>query len=136
GSLTIDRSQLVGAATNQQLKLVGWGSQLGLSSSTAVSFTGGIPLSFSFCSDGFYVTVPGGGLPGDYNNNGTVDAGDYVLWRKNPAAYGGKPAGYKTGRANFAKPPGSGNQLTESTTVPEPATGALWLAAILAGAFS
>jgi hypothetical protein len=29
-----------------------------------------------------YVTGPGG-IPGDYNANGTVDAADYVVWRKN-----------------------------------------------------
>ena len=23
-------------------------------------------------------------LPGDFNNDGTVDAADYVVWRKNP----------------------------------------------------
>ena len=27
-------------------------------------------------------TLPVVGVPGDYNNNGVVDAADYVLWRK------------------------------------------------------
>jgi hypothetical protein len=36
-------------------------------------------------------------VPGDYNQNGTVDAADYVVWRKND----GTPAGYDTWRANF-----------------------------------
>src|SRR5262249_30191515 len=49
-------------------------------------------------------------LPGDYNNDGKVDAGDYVTWRKNPAAFGGA-AGYNTWRANFGKPPGAGSAL-------------------------
>ena len=31
-------------------------------------------------------------ISGDYNNNGTVDAADYVVWRKNP---GGFPAAYR-----------------------------------------
>jgi hypothetical protein len=57
------------------------------------------------------------GVPGDYNTNGKVDAADYVLWRKNPAAYGGTPAGYNTWRANFGNPPGSGLGAAE---VPEP----------------
>jgi T5SS/PEP-CTERM-associated repeat protein len=36
-------------------------------------------------------------LAGDYNGNGTVDAADYVVWRKND----GTQAGYDTWRANF-----------------------------------
>jgi autotransporter-associated beta strand protein len=44
----------------------------------------------------------GAGAPaGDYNGNGTVDAADYALWRKNPGAYGGDPAGYNTWKSNF-----------------------------------
>jgi hypothetical protein len=119
GSFSIDRTQLVAAATAQQLKLVGWGSEVGPSSSTAVSFTGGSPLSYSFLSDGFYVTVPAGGLAGDYNGNGKVDGADYVMWRKNPAAFGGTP-GYNTWRSNFGLP-GSGAALGQAAGVPEPA---------------
>jgi hypothetical protein len=124
GTVTIDRSQLVGASTQQQLKLIGWGSTSGLSSSTAVSFLGGSPLPYAFQPDGLYVTVDAAaGIPGDYNNNGVVDAGDYVLWRKNPATYGGTPGGYNTWRSNFGKPAGSGASLANGVgaAVPEPA---------------
>jgi hypothetical protein len=65
---------------------------------------------------------PSAGLPGDYNNNGTVDAADYALWRKNPSAYGGTPAGYNTWRTNFGRPPGSGSSLDGGGAVPEPST--------------
>ena len=59
-------------------------------------------------------------LMGDYNQNGTVDAADYVLWRKNP---GGFPAdAYATWRSHFGQPPGSGAGVSANTTVPEPAT--------------
>jgi hypothetical protein len=58
-------------------------------------------------------------VAGDYDGNGKVDAADYVLWRKNPAAFGGNPAGYNTWRANFGYPPGAGVALA---AVPEPAT--------------
>ena len=44
-------------------------------------------------------------LAGDYNQNGKVDAADYVLWRKSPDTYGGNPAGYNTWCANFGQPP-------------------------------
>jgi hypothetical protein len=63
------------------------------------------------------------GIAGDYNNNGKVDAADYVLWRKNPGAFGGNPAGYNTWRANFGNPPGSGSGLANAgSAVPEPST--------------
>ncbi len=61
------------------------------------------------------------GLSGDYNGNGTVDAGDYVLWRKTPLVYNGDP-GYTIWRSNFGKPPGagSGGDLDGTAAVPEP----------------
>ncbi len=34
---------------------------------------------FKYSDGNFLVAAP---LPGDYNGNGTVDAADYVLWRK------------------------------------------------------
>jgi autotransporter-associated beta strand protein len=69
-----------------------------------------------------WLNVTVGGLTGDYNNDGKVDAGDYVVWRKNPGAFGG-PAGYDTWRANFGNPPGAGSGLSDAgSAVPEPAT--------------
>ncbi|HEY3392786.1 MAG TPA: PEP-CTERM sorting domain-containing protein [Lacipirellulaceae bacterium] len=66
------------------------------------------------------ITV-GGGLPGDYNNDGKVDAADYVVWRKNPAAHGGDPAGYNTWRTNFGAMSGGGSSSSAPGAVPEPA---------------
>ena len=40
-------------------------------------------------------------LPGDYNGDHSVDAADYVVWRKDPANNGGDPGGYDTWRAFF-----------------------------------
>lgn len=68
-----------------------------------------------------FLNVTIGGLPGDYNNDGKVDAGDYVMWRKNPSAFGGDPAGYNTWRANYGNPPGAGSGLG-GAAVPEPTT--------------
>ncbi len=61
------------------------------------------------------------GIAGDYNNDGKVNAADYVLWRDNPAAHGGSPAGYNTWRANFGAG-GAGSGLGSSAAVPEPAS--------------
>ncbi|HEY3393540.1 MAG TPA: hypothetical protein VGK58_12590, partial [Lacipirellulaceae bacterium] len=41
-------------------------------------------------------------LGGDYNGDGTVDAADYVVWRKAPNVFGGD-AGYNTWRAAFGR---------------------------------
>lgn len=75
------------------------------------------------------IIVPAG-LPGDFDNNGKVDAGDYVTWRKNNGTNNalandnglGTPIGashYNLWRANFGKPPGAGSGLS-SAAVPEP----------------
>jgi hypothetical protein len=60
-------------------------------------------------------------LPGDYNADGFVNAADYVLWRDNPGAFGGDPAGYNTWRTNFHRTAGAGSALGQAPT-PEPAT--------------
>ena len=57
------------------------------------------------------------GVPGDFNNDGKVDAGDYATWRKNDGAnatlpndngVGTQAARFSLWRANFGKPPGAG----------------------------
>ena len=67
------------------------------------------------------------GLPGDYNGNGSVDAADYVLWRKggplqNEGASTGviDQADYDFWRSQFGKT-SSGSALV-AAAVPEPAT--------------
>lgn len=57
GAVTIDVSELVNPFTPQQIKLIGWGSEVGLSGGTAVSFIGGPALTYSFQADGLYVSV-------------------------------------------------------------------------------
>jgi hypothetical protein len=74
-------------------------------------------------------------LAGDYNSNGVVDAADYVLWRDNPSAFGGEPAGYDTWRANFGRPPGAGSALESGgahAAVPEPISLLLALSSAIA----
>jgi hypothetical protein len=71
-------------------------------------------------------------LPGDSNCNGSVDAADYVYWRKNDST----PAGYDSWRANFGRAAGSGTGSVTSTggpaAVPEPATFALCFVSMIA----
>ena len=93
-------------------------------------------------SDGTFNVVPIEppiGVPGDYNNNGTVDAADYVLWRsgaalENEVATPGENTAedYTEWRARFGNTSDSGG--TATAAVPEPGTVMLsLLAAAMAG---
>jgi autotransporter-associated beta strand protein len=61
-------------------------------------------------------------LQGDYNEDGRVDAADYIVWRKT----NGTTGGYNTWRANFGRTsPGTGSgssTLGDHAAVPEPST--------------
>jgi hypothetical protein len=87
------------------------------STSTSNSPSGGIIL------DNIIVNTFGDPLPGDYNNNGAIDAADYVLWRKggplanevdNPGTV--NAADYIAWRARFGNSGGSGT----AAIIPEP----------------
>jgi hypothetical protein len=69
--------------------------------------------------------IPAIELDGDFNGDGTVDAADYVVWRKTD----GTPEGYDAWRANFGQTAGSGS--SSSPAVPEPATAVLLILAAL-----
>jgi subtilisin family serine protease len=67
--------------------------------------------------------------PGDYDEDGDVDAADNVLWRKDPASFGGDPGGYDEWRANYGNVySGSGSSLA---SVPEPSAICLALVGML-----
>ncbi len=66
-------------------------------------------------------------LDGDFNRDGTVDAADYLIWRKS----NGNSAGYELWRSNFGSARGATTvqvATTEINAVPEPST---WLLASL-----
>jgi hypothetical protein len=68
--------------------------------------------------------IPAAILDGDFNGDGTVDAADYVVWRKTD----GTQASFNLWRANFGRSlPGGG----AGGAVPEPSTVSLVLLAIL-----
>ncbi|MEX0641385.1 MAG: hypothetical protein WD468_01725 [Pirellulales bacterium] len=73
------------------------------------------------------------GTSGDYNNDGNVDAADYIIWRKTD----GSQAGYDLWRTNYGASSGhaSGSEVLGQTLaqVPEPSTCmvAVFLAALL-----
>ena len=61
-------------------------------------------------------------LPGDFNRDGTIDAADYVVWRKG-VGIAPTPENYNLWRANFGRTVGESS--ASNATVPEPA--AAWL---------
>ena len=76
------------------------------------------------------------GLTGDYNADGKVDAGDYVIWKKNQGTFNalpndnglGTPVGtahYNLWRSHFGNPAGSGSGLGGAAAIPEPASAVL-----------
>lgn len=66
-------------------------------------------------------------LPGNFNGDNVVDAGDYVAWRKATGA----SEGYNAWRDNFGETASSGSAA--SGAVPEPATGLLLMFALAGG---
>jgi fibronectin-binding autotransporter adhesin len=108
------------------LSLAGAGQTAGLTYGSTTS-SALIKSDVFFAGTGI-VTV---GTAGDYNNSGTVDAADYVMWRANPAGFGGS-GGYDLWRQNFGAVavPGAGASLGENQAVPEPGT----LLLVVAGA--
>jgi hypothetical protein len=65
------------------------------------------------------------GLAGDFDQNGSVDAADYVWWRQ----FDGTPATYESWRSNFGNtaPSASGTAIE----IPEPMT---WMLASIGAA--
>jgi probable HAF family extracellular repeat protein len=60
---------------------------------------------------------PAVALPGDFNDDGTVDAADYVVWRKN----NGTQSGHDTWRANFGRTAASESRAVDLPNDPRPA---------------
>jgi hypothetical protein len=55
-------------------------------------------------------------IPGDFNYDGTVNAADYVVWRKTDDMQ----AGYVAWRSHFGEPPSSGASNIANASVAKP----------------
>jgi hypothetical protein len=81
-------------------------------------------------------------LPGDYNQDGTVDAADYVVWRNTEGQTGAGLAAdgndnnqidvgdYELWRGNFGRT--AGNRSVSGSSVPEPSTALLLVSGLIA----
>jgi fibronectin-binding autotransporter adhesin len=84
------------------------------------------------------VKTLGFGLTGDFNNNGVVDAADYVLWRnggplENDPTQGVQDEDYNTWRANFGRSAAGSGVGSHLSTVPEPRAVVLLILTIASG---
>jgi hypothetical protein len=120
GSLEPETFQVILANQNE----VGTGSYLSMGLTSGTRF-GAFDLDYIAYTEGVQApTLVPMGLAGDYNDNGTVDAADYVLWRKggplaNETVTIGSvtPEDYNEWRAHFGATSG-GPAL--SSAIPEP----------------
>ena len=93
------------------------------------SLPGGLLWNINYGMNAVTLLVTG---PGDYNNNGAVDAADYVLWCANQGTNNVLPndpiggtigtAQYDQWRGHFGQSGGSGSGAATNVAVPEPAT--------------
>ena len=90
---------------------------------------------------GIAIATPSSGLPGDYNQDGAVNAADYTVWRNNLGSTAMLPndpspgmvtqEDYDTWKTHFGQTAGSGAIGNASAAVPEPPTlGLLILASV------
>jgi len=108
---------------------------------------GGNTLAITGSNGTFSLQTVGGGLIGDYNENGVVDAADYTTWRNNLGTANALPndplggtitqAQYDQWKAHFGESNlGSGSGQLASGSVPEPAAGILLVLGVGCGLFS
>jgi hypothetical protein len=130
GTLQVSLINNFAPAAGNSFDLFNWGALSGTFASLNLpTLTGGLTWNTSQLYTIGVLSVNSAGAPGDYNNNGTVDAGDYILWRKYQGTthvLPNDPTGgtigttqYATWRSHFGQAPGSGSGL-DGAQVPEP----------------
>jgi hypothetical protein len=88
---------------------------------------GGFTWNVTYGANNVTLSVTGLGLAGDFNGDGSVNAADYVVWRKT----GGSQADYNAWRINFGRTnAGAGSTVSVGSSVPEATSGVLSLFAL------
>jgi hypothetical protein len=133
GALNVSLINNFTPAPGQAFDILDWGSRSGTFASINLPMLSGLAWNTSQLYTSGMISV---GLAGDFNNNGSVDAADYVVWRKGlGTTY--TQADYDVWRAHFGQTIGSGTGATGSasagTAVPESSSLFLLLAAANAG---
>lgn len=113
--------------------ILDWGSRSGHFATLALpALTAGLGWDTAQLYTAGLLSVVEPGLAGDYNHNGVVEAGDYVVWRKGLGTIY-TPGDYEVWRAHFGQTAGGG---TQAASVPEPAGACVLLAAVLVLSFA
>jgi T5SS/PEP-CTERM-associated repeat protein/autotransporter-associated beta strand protein len=123
GALTVSLIDGFAPVAGHAFDILDWGSLSGTFASINLpTLAGGLAWNTSQLYATGLLSV---GLPGDYNNNGEVDAADYVAWRKGLGTMYTQ-SDYDVWRSYFGQTAGSGAALPSanslSAAVPEPAT--------------
>jgi hypothetical protein len=119
-------------SAGQTFDILNWGSLAGAFSSISLPTLAGLTWNTSQLYTTGILSITSAGLPGDFNQDGAVNAADYVAWRKGIAVES-TPANYNLWRSHFGETIGGGSSATDSAggpAVPEPAT--WWSAACCA----
>jgi hypothetical protein len=82
GTLDVDLINGFTPTAGQSFNLFDWTDMTGTFSSLVLPPLAGLAWNTSQLYTSGVLSVASLGVPGDYNGNGTVDAADYVLWRK------------------------------------------------------
>lgn len=82
---------------------------------------GGNWIATTTSAGGFTLAPVGGGLDGDFNNDGSVDGNDFLVWQRGDSPNSGSPADLALWKANF----GNSGAAPAAGAVPEPSSLAL-----------
>jgi hypothetical protein len=109
-------------ASGQSFDVLDWSSLTGTFDAIQLpSLTGGLQWNTSQLYTTGILSVAAPSLSGDYNNNGIVDAADYIVWRKGLGTTYSQ-SDYDVWRAHFGQTAGNVAAAVASATVPEPTT--------------
>jgi hypothetical protein len=133
GALNVSLANTFTPLLGNSFHILDLGSTSGTFSSVNLpSLSSGLAWNSSQLYTNGILSVVSAGVPGDYNNNGTVDAADCVVWRKNQGTTNvlpNDPTGgtigttqYNTWRSHFGQSAGSGAGTMTNAAVPEPST--------------
>jgi hypothetical protein len=122
GLLNVSRVNGFNPVVNDSFDILDWGSLNGAFDSITLPPLDGFVTwdTSNLYMTGVLAVVPL--LPGDFNADGSVDAADYVVWRKGLGTTH-TPDDFNVWRANFGNSLGSGStaEIPPASVVPEPA---------------
>jgi hypothetical protein len=122
-------------SAGQSFNILDWGSLAGTFSSLSLPTLAGLAWNTSQLYTTGVLSLNATGLPGDFNNDGVVNAADYIAWRKG-IGVAPTPENYNLWRTNFGRTTAGGASATDSSSGPAvPELGSAALVAIAISSF-